>query len=340
VAGAVPGPREFRLKPIGRDKLADGIRNHLHKDAVALPADATVAGVLENLRRNPPRAGIIYFYAVDAEGRLQGVVPTRRLLTAAPDRKVAELMNRVVSIPEAATVEEACEFFLLHRFLAFPVVDAGGRLQGVVDVNLFTDEVFDMSESRSAEDIFQLIGVHVARAREAWPWGAVAERFPWLLCNIAGGVLCALVASRHEALLNQAVLLALFLPVVLALAESVSIQAMTLTLQGFRRSGAGLRAFLGALGRELVTAALLGALAGAAVAAVSWLWKGQGRAALAIGGSIALAMLTAGLLGIALPTVVRALRGDPKVASGPVVLAAADVCTVLFYMNLAGWLLG
>jgi magnesium transporter len=159
------------------------------------------------------------------------------------------------------------------------------------------------------------------------------------LCNIAGGVLCAMVAGRYEGLLKQTVVLALFLPVVLALSESVSIQTMTLTLQSFHSSGVRLGAFLLSLARELVTAALLGLAAGALVAAVSWLWKAAPRAALVIGGGIALAMLTAGVLGIVLPTVVRAFRGDPKVAAGPVVLAAGDVLCVLFYMSLAGWLL-
>jgi len=339
VPSAVPEPREFRLKPIGRGKLEEPIRNYVHKDVVSLPVSATAAEVLEGLRRNPPQASIIYFYAVDGDGQLRGVVPTRRMLTAGPDRKVSELMNRVVSIPDTATVEEACEFFVLHHFLAFPVVDGEGRLVGVIDVNLFTDEVFDMNESRAAADLFQLIGVRAEEARKRWPWGAFKDRFPWLLCNIAGGVLCAMVASRYEALLNQFIVLALFLPVVLTLAESVSIQAMTLTLQGFHAGGVRLGAFLAAVTREFGTAALLGLAAGALVAAVSWLWTGQGLAALAIGGSIALAMLTAALLGIILPTVVRAFRGDPKVAAGPVVLAVGDVLTVLFYMNLAGLLL-
>jgi magnesium transporter len=299
-----------------------------------------VAEVLEGLRSRPPGGSIIYFYAVDADGRLKGVVPTRRMLTAAPDARISELMTRVISIPESATVLEACEFFVLHHFLAFPVVDSGGRLLGVVDVNLFTDEVFDMNENRAAADLFQLIGVRAAEARKSWPWGAFRDRFPWLLCNIAGGVLCAMVAGRYEPLLQRFVVLALFLPVVLALSESVSIQTMTLTLQSLHSGGARLGSFLAGLGRELVTAALLGLTAGSVVAAVSWLWKPEGGlAALVIGGGIALAVLTAGVLGIVLPTLVRTFKGDPKVAAGPVVLAAGDVLCVLFYMSLAGWML-
>jgi magnesium transporter len=336
----MPDPRQLRIGSIGRDKLEAPVRDYLHQDVVTLSTEATVHEVLDGLRRNPPKEGIIYFYAADADGRLKGVVPTRRMLTAPPEKRISEIMNRVIAIPETATVLEACEFFVLHHFLAFPVVDAGGRMVGTVDVNLFTAEVFDMNESRAAADLFQLIGVRAAEARKSWPWGAFWDRFPWLLCNIIGGVLCAMVASRYEGLLKQTVVLALFLPVVLALSESVSIQAMTLTLQSFHASGVRLGAFLLSLARELVTAALLGLAAGGLVAAVSWLWKPEGGlAALVIGGGIALAVLTSGVLGIVLPTIVRAFRGDPKVAAGPVVLAIGDVLCVLFYMNLAGLML-
>ena len=123
----------------------------------------------------------------------------------------------------------ASEYFATRRLLAFPVVNAGGQLLGVVDVSLFTDEVIDLAK-RTYDDIFQLIGVHGTAQRS--PWIAFRDRFPWLLCNIAGGLLAAFIASRFEHLLQEVVVLSLFIPIVLALGESVSMQALTLTLQG------------------------------------------------------------------------------------------------------------
>ena len=88
---------------------------------------------------------------MDDQGRLAGVVPTRRLLLAAPEQAVAEIMVRqVVALPARTTVLEACEFFIQHRFLAFPVVDEGRRLIGVVDVELYTDEVTELEGGRGA----------------------------------------------------------------------------------------------------------------------------------------------------------------------------------------------
>src|SRR5271170_7250312 len=98
-------------------------------DFTAFTQNLTVAEALAQIRERGVAQQIIYFYVVDAERRLVGVVPTRRLLAAAPDGLLSEIMiGRVLAIPTTATVLEACEMFLLHKFLAFPVVSADGRL--------------------------------------------------------------------------------------------------------------------------------------------------------------------------------------------------------------------
>src|SRR5215471_9047148 len=100
--------------------------------------------VTRHVRRDfiQPEGRIIYFYVVDDEGRLSGVVPTRRLLLSAPEAPLADIMVRqVVAIPATATVLDACEFFTLHRLLAFPVVDEQRRIVGLVDVEMYTDEL-------------------------------------------------------------------------------------------------------------------------------------------------------------------------------------------------------
>ena len=45
-------------------------------------------------------------------------------------------------------------------------------------------------------------------------------------------------------------------------------------------------------------------------------------------------MIIACLLGVAFPAVLRAVKADPRIAAGPVVLAAADVVTLLLYFGL------
>ena len=321
--------------------LGDPVTAHAHRDVRSLPAGSTVRAALETLRGTILPEKIVYFYVEDADGRLVGVVPTRRLLAAAPDATLASIMvEKVVSLPSAARLRDAVEAFLRHRLLALPVVDGEGRLWGVLDISLFSDEVVSLEERTAVDDVFQVIGVHAAQARQRNPWAAFRARFPWLLANIAGGLLCAALVARYERLLDVALVLALFMPVVLALAESVSIQSMTLTLQALHAGPPSPATLARAVGRELATAVLLGAAAGVVVAAVVLLWRRDATAAAVIGGTILLAMVTACVLGVLLPSLVRAARLDPKLAAGPVVLALADVAALLFYFSLGTRLLG
>jgi len=322
-------------------ELNDPVARYAGGSVATLRPAETVGQALERIRALGLPDRILYFYVVNEKGGLAGVVPTRRLLTTPLERSVASiLIEDVVAIPSTATVREACDYFLRYRFLAFPVVDPVRKtFVGVVDAGLFTDRVGEMMRRREQEDLFQLIGVHIAGGRAVPPWTGFLVRFPWLLCNIGGGILCALLSGLYEGLLDRAILLALFIPIVLALAESVSIQSMTLTLQALHEGTFRWRALLGAIGREAMTASLLGAGSGSLVAVIAYLWKGEAALALALGSSILLSMLTACLLGVALPAGVRAFGRDPRIASGPIVLAIADLCTLLFYFNLAGLIL-
>lgn len=326
-------------RTLGLESLQDPVTAHMSPRFTTLPAQQSVGEALADLRAQQLPEAIIYFYVLDQDGKLVGVVPTRRLLMAAPDQRIDQLMlGRVVAIPAAATVEVACEFFVLHKFLAFPVVDPERRLLGVVDVGLFTDELLDVAEKQSVDDVFQLVGVHLARGK-ASPWASFRNRFPWLLCNIGGGTACAVLSGFYEPLLAAQLVLALFVPVVLALAESVSMQSMTITIHGLHAARVDWRSLLEGVWSELRAALLLGLACGGSVGLIAHVWKGKPAVALAIGGSIALAVVTACLLGVLLPTAVRALRGDPRIAAGPIVLATADLATLLFYFNLSGWIL-
>jgi magnesium transporter len=325
------------LQQLSETELNQPIATHFRTDFTTLWPEWTVAEALDHMRQYPPGGRIIYFYVVDKHMRLVGVVPTRRLLLSPAEKKIAEIMiPHVIAIPASATVLEACEFFTLHRLLAFPVVESG-MLVGVVDVDLYTDELAGTGESPVEEtDVFQLIGVRLTRSQQARPLTAFRGRFPWLLCNIAGGTLAAVLAGIYQTELNwNSAVLALFIPVVLALAESVSIQSVTLTLEALRATTPSRRDLIGRLRYELVTGLLLGAGAGAIVALLAVLWHGLANLFLILLGGIAVGVTGAAICGLAIPYILRLMSRDPRVAAGPIALTCADVVTLLAYFNLA-----
>jgi magnesium transporter len=143
----------------------------VRKDIASLDQDMTVRQALDAIRLQGVGEKIVYFYVTDAEDRLIGVLPTRRLLTAPLDKRLEEVMIKRVVAPLKA-----------FRF-----------------------------------------------------------RFPWLLATITSGTLCAILASVYEATLAKSIVLAFFLTLVLGLAEGVSIQSMTVTIQALRTERPSLR---------------------------------------------------------------------------------------------------
>src|SRR5947209_16544353 len=256
------------------------VGEHARKDFPLLDADMTIAEALERIRREGVGERVIYFFAIDSDKRLVGVLPTRRLLTATPETRLRDIMvRRVVAIPASATVLDACEFFVLYKFFAFPVVDDQRRVVGVVDVSLFAEEILGEREEQARpaapvrDDIFEVLGFHLEQIRGASPWRVFRFRFPWLLVTVTGGTICAILAGAFEATLARSLVVAFFLTMVLGLNESVSAQSMSVTIQMLRSAPVTWSWFATALRREFMTAILIGVACGSVVAAIVWFWR-------------------------------------------------------------------
>lgn len=301
-----------------------------------LDQNLSIHQALDAIRSKGVGEKIVYFYVVDNENRLVGVLPTRRLLTTDLDVRLGDVMiTRVIAIPSTMNVFEACEMFVMHRFLAFPVVDEERRILGVVDVDLLTEEAFDIAEREQMDTVFETLGFTITQVRDASPVKAFRFRFPWLLATISSGTLCALLSSFFEATLSQSIVLAFFLTLVLGLGDSVGVQSMTVTIQALRSIHPTLRWYLKALSRELLSAGLLGIASGFSVGMIVLAWFGQATAGFSIGTAIFLALCAAAFFGLSVPTVLHALRLDPKIAAGPVTLALTDITAILFYLSVA-----
>lgn len=321
-----------------RSILNEPITAHLRTDATKLRRGQTVDQALTYLRENPPGSRVVYFYVVDDAERLCGVVPTRRLLLSAPDAFVESIMVKsVMAVPHTATVLEACEFFTMHKLLAFPVVDAERRILGLVDVELYTGELEDLERRTDNEDVFQLVGVHLNAGEQKSVKAAVRKRFPWLLCNVAGGLLAAVIADAYEHISTLPRIVP-FIPVTLAIAESVAIQSVSLAIQRMHGERPKWRDFLPNLGREALVGLALGIGVGGLVGLIAFGWKGFSDVALSLFGGIAAGVTCAAVFGLAMPFLLKLLKRDPSVASGPIALAVADMLTLLAYFNLAGLL--
>ncbi|HEY4254807.1 MAG TPA: CBS domain-containing protein, partial [Chlamydiales bacterium] len=132
---------------------------YLPVEAVIL-IHSTIGEALRELRKKQVTQTIIYFYVVDSEQRLKGVVSTRQLLLAEPHMKIDEIMQRsVVSIEADKPLSKAMELFAEYPLLALPVVDLDGKLLGTIDVQMIMDENVNVADLRTRLDVFQMIGL-------------------------------------------------------------------------------------------------------------------------------------------------------------------------------------
>lgn len=310
------------------------------KDIAKLHYDNTVQQALDDIREKGLGDRIIYFYVVNDNDQLVGVVPTRRLLTSPLNMQISEVMiDRVITIPQHATVLETHDFFIQHKFLAFPIVDENRHILGVVDIEMLTDDAFDIADKISVDTAFEMIGFRITQVRESSILQAFRFRFPWLLATITSGTICALLVGVYEITLAKSLILAFFLTLVLGLGESVSIQSMTTTIYNLRSIQPGWAWYVRTLRREIGTAISLGFMCGLVVGLIALLWRGEEVAAFAIGSSIMLTLSTASFFGLSIPTLMHKLKLDVKIASGPLTLALTDISTILIYFSLAKMLL-
>lgn len=321
------------------EKLYDPVHKHMRTDFVQLHPDLTVAQALASILERQPAGRIIYFYVADSDGRLRGVVPTRRLLLSPRDKLISQVMiTPVIVIPQDATVLEACEFFAFHKLLAFPVVDEDRRIVGLVDVEMYTRELSDLDRWQNQNDLFQLIGIQMTEAQQGSVPALFRRRLPWLLVTLAGGLLAAVISDLYYPVASLALVVP-FIPLILALASSVTAQSVSLALQALYGKSASWATLVTKVKFELATSSLLGVVCGVIAGIVVVAWKGDPKAALILAGSIVSSVACAAALGFVMPYLFRAFKRNPQVAAGPIALATADAVTLLVYFNLARWLM-
>ena len=322
-------------------RFDDPIINYINNEVTVLNENLLVQDALAQIRNNGiSNEKIIYFYVCNNDEQLTGVLPTRKLLTARLESKISEIMlENVVAIPSEATVMEACEMFTIYKFLAYPVIDENRKILGIVDINLLTEEMFNIGERQRAEEIFETVGFRIAQMRNASPLKAYRLRFPWLTATVISGMLCALLSSIYETTLSENILLAFFLTLVLGLGESATVQALTLTIYSLKHERISAGWFLKEFRKQAVLAFMMGLSCGIIVFVMIAAWKGIGFAGLSIGLSITFSLVTACLTGVAIPTLMHTLKLDPKIASGPVALAVSDIFTIIIYFTTAQLLL-
>ncbi len=280
------------------------------------------------------RETIYTAFVVDATRHLLGTVSLKDLVLADPATPVAALMKPdPVSARTEDDQEAVARLLSVHDLLAVPILDREGRLVGIVTV----DDVVDIIEDEATEDIYRMGAVEAGDISyfRAGIAQAVRQRVGWLLVLLLTNTLTGHIIAGQSALLESAVTLAAFIPLLTGSGGNVGAQSSTVVVRGLALRELSWRRAPWALVREGAVGLLLGLLLGAlALGWAAWL-QGSWAVATVVAASLVAITTLASLTGTLLPLLFARLRFDPALMSTPFITTVVDVVGVLLYFAIA-----
>lgn len=315
----------------------DRVGRHLVVHVAVAHADERVGDVLDRMRgAQLDYTGTVY--VLDAQRRLVGQSPLPALLASTPDRPVRELMAGVPAVVTPETDQEhAATIAVRHRVAAVPVVDAEGRLLGILP----PEALMEVLRAEHLEDLHHMAGVRrdevmARQAIEGPPLRRARDRLPWLLVGLAGSALVTVVMALFTPTLESTVAVALFVPGIVYLADAIGTQTEAAAVRGLSLVHEPLRQLIWG---ELRTGVVMGLTLAAIALPGVWLATGELPLAIAVAGALLSAAAVATTVGLLLPWLLTRFGRDPAYGSGPLATVVQDLLSILIYLTIVSLVL-
>jgi len=307
------------------------------KELISISATERADEVIKQLREVAPDAEIIYYnYVIDELGKLVGVVSLRDLIVAPPEERIENIMStRVVSVDDDMDQEEVALIIQKYDLLAVPVVSKQNQLLGIVTV----DDVIDILEDETTEDFGEISATKGATDVNISAFSAARKRSPWIIALMFFGLITAGVIGHFEETLEQVVLLAAFVPMIMDSAGNVGTQSLTVAVRGIALGTVEKGNFWRMIRREFNTGVMIGLICMIVIAIIIPIFYSNLFIGLIVGVSILCTLSVSAVIGAVIPIIINKLKIDPAVASGPFITTINDIIGLLIYFSIATSLL-
>ena len=291
----------------------------------------TVQEALTRLQESSIRRARSMF-VITPEQKLAGRVDIQDLALARGDEPLRQYMQPVEGVVETlAPREEVVDLLDRTRLDSVPVVDADGRLMGVVRYR----SLFRAIEDVATADLQKMVGVSADERALSTPGFSVKRRLPWLHINLLTAFLAAAVVGLFEDLIAQVTALAVLLPVVAGQSGNAGSQALAVTIRGLALKEIGMREWRKVLNKELVVGAVNGLVLALTCGLGVYLWSWSLGLALVIGVAMVLSMIAAGISGALVPILLTRFGQDPATASSIILTTVTDVAGFFSFLGTA-----
>ncbi|OZC04576.1 magnesium transporter [Rubricoccus marinus] len=315
------------------DETAGGL---MSTEYVAVLETATVAEATEEVRRLAETLDDVYVvYTIDARGCFVGFVTLKRLLLApsrTPLAKIAE--TDVVTVEADLDQEEVARIMERYDLIALPVVSANGHLLGRITI----DDVVDVIREEAEEDLQRAVGITGDEEISSSIFAVSRGRLVWLLLGLGGAYISGLVIVGFEDALQVAPVLALFIPIVMAMAGNAGIQSSAIAVQGLASGDIWRSDLVRRIGKELGVALINGLVLSVALALIvvaSGFGDDTSRLALTAGLALMVVIVLSTLVGATVPLALSRIGIDPALAMGPFITVSNDILGLTIFFAVA-----
>ncbi|MBI2040080.1 magnesium transporter [Candidatus Microgenomates bacterium] len=161
-------------------------------------------------------------------------------------------------------------------------------------------------------------------------------RLPWLIVGLFGGAIAGIIVSRFELSLRENVSLAFFIPIVAYMSDAIGTQTETIFIRALTDLKFNIPRYIT---RELVIGATMGSVIGVVAGVFGYILSNSLAVGQVVGISLFLSMTIATALACITPLLLRKLKNDPAVGSGPFTTALQDVVSLTIYFLVAAAIL-
>ena len=325
-----------------KEDTAGGLMN---STVLTVRKEMSVEEVLNYIRKEAEEdtMELYYIYVVDKHNHLLGVVSLRDLLTSHAKIKIEEIMmSDIVKLHVDDKQDHVADIFMKYQYNAMPVVDLYNRLKGIVT----WDDVSDIVEEETTEEILQSSGITTAVVDEdeilsGNIFNAIRARAPWLFITLIGEFIAVNVADRFEFAIHALPVVAIFMPLLAGLGGNIGTQSITLMVRGLSTGQVTMNSALHHIFREMLVGLMIGLVFGLLVTVSTWGWQHHIQLGIVVGLAMVVNMTLATIIGTVAPFLLKAMKIDPAVASGPVIATTIDVIGLAIYFSMVSvFLLG
>jgi magnesium transporter len=323
------------------DDTAGGL---METDYVAVPQTVTVAEATEELRRCAEEVDPVYVvYVLDAEGRLIGLVDLKTLVLARSEAPITSIMDTdLVTVEPDLDQEEVARIMERYDLVILPVVSSSGHFLGRITI----DDIVDVIRDEAEEDLQRASGIAGDEEFSASVFAISRGRLVWLLIGLVGAYGSGLVIRGFEGALEAAAVLAMFIPIVMAMAGNAGIQSSAIAVQGLASGDLWNSDVPRRLAKELAVALINGvalALALGVIVVAMGSLGGLGdvdtvQLALTSALSLLIVIVIATVLGATIPLLLDRVGIDPALATGPFITTSNDIIGLAVFFTVASLL--